>query len=69
MREFSELKGKYEVILKAHYLLGRKATRQADLLSEVKELLDDIYAEDIVSSGDLGKVYEKIAKELGDART
>jgi len=53
------------VLRKAHYLLGRKATRQAELLREVKELLDDIYAEDIVSSGDLGRVYEKIAKELG----
>ena len=43
------------------------AIRRKGLLEEVRQLLDDIYAEDIVSSGDLGKVYEKIERELGDA--
>ena len=40
--------------------------RLRELLVEVRQLLDDIYAEDIVSSDDLGKVYEKIERELGD---
>ena len=42
------------------------AASRLELLEEVRQLLDDIYAEDIVSSGDLGKVYEKVAEELGD---
>ena len=42
------------------------AAKRKELLEEVKQLLDVIYAEDIISSGDLGKVYEKVAKELGD---
>ena len=43
------------------------ATSRLELLEEVRQLLDAIYAEDIVSSGDLGKVYKKIEQELGDA--
>jgi hypothetical protein len=39
------------------------ATRRKELLIEVRQLLDMIYAEDIVSSDDLGKVYAKVEKE------
>ena len=42
------------------------AASRLKLLGEVKQLLDVIYAEDIVSSGDLGKVYEKVVEELGN---
>ena len=42
------------------------AIRRKELLVEVRKLLDVIYSEDIVSSGDLGKIYEKIEKELAD---
>ena len=42
------------------------ADRRKELLVEIRQLLDAIYAEDIVSSGDLGKVYEKIERELAD---
>ena len=33
-------------------------------LKEVKLLLDDIYAEDVISSGDLSQAYEKVEKDL-----
>ena len=46
--------------------LSDKKKRLRDLLEEVRQLLDDIYAEDIVSSDDLGKVYKKIERELGE---
>ena len=47
-------------------VLKQDTDRLLELLREVKKLLDDIYAEDIVSSDDLGKVYEKVAEELGE---
>ena len=34
------------------------------VLEEVKLLLDDIYAEDVISSGDLSQTYEKVEQAL-----
>ncbi len=61
-----------EVKVRASHLFSAMAVIQLteenkqlrDLLEEVRQLLDDIYAEDIVSSDDLGKVYKKIEREL-----
>lgn len=41
--------------------------QNADLvavLKEMKLLLDDIYAEDVISSGDLSQAYERVEKAL-----
>ena len=38
-KTFSELQGKYGVLRKAHYLLGRKATRQSKLLRECNNIM------------------------------
>ena len=68
--DFSEsdiyvLKNDYEAERVALVNAEATASRCLELLDEVRQLLDDIYAEDIVSSGDLGKVYEKIVREIG----
>ena len=45
--------------------LEKAAASRLELLRDVRQLLDAIYAEDIVSSGDLGEVYEKLVEALG----
>ena len=62
----AEMKGELDKLTQELYDSKYLAASRLKLLEEVKQLLDDIYAEDIISSGDLGKVYEKVAKELGD---
>ena len=37
------------------------------VLKEMKLLLDDIYAEDIISSGDLSQAYEKVEQAIAQA--
>ena len=61
-----EMKGELDKLTQELYDSKYIAASRLKLLEEVKQLLDVIYAEDIVSSGDLGKVYEKVAEELGD---
>jgi len=51
--------------------VGDLKVQNADLmvaLKEVKLLLDDIYAEDVISSGELSQAYEKVEKALAQVK-
>lgn len=37
-----------------------------ELLEDVRKFLDRIYAEDIISSGDLGEIYKRVEKAAED---
>ena len=65
----AEMKGELDKLTQELYDSKYLAASRLKLLEEVKQLLDVIYAEDIISSGDLGKVYEKVAEEVGDRWT